>query len=159
MKKSHVLLLLLLTGSFLIPLFSHAQQKTYEPARGSEERKVHMDLLRTELTVKFNGQKLIFEAIGNFYKSNGTWSVIYAYVYQSGGRPVDFNNSIYKKDYEEGTMDSNGIFALFKKSNGKWSLITHADFPTDVPIGCWWKEYNAPRIIFGSAALDVNDCE
>jgi hypothetical protein len=55
-------------------------------------------------------------------------------------------------------IDDNGIFALFKKTNGQWSLITHADFQTDVPIGCWWKEYKAPKIIFGSAAHETKDC-
>jgi hypothetical protein len=104
-----------------------------------------MDLLRNGFTPKFNGQKLIFETIGDFYRSNGDWALIYVNVYQSGGKPVDFNNSKYKKEYEEEMIDSNGIFALFKKPNSKWSLITHIDFPTDVPIGCWWKEYNAPK--------------
>ena len=117
-----------------------------------------MDLLRNEFTTKFNGQQLIFETIGDFYKSTGTWALIYVYVFQTGGKPVDFNNSKYRKDYEEGMIDNNGIFALFKKKNGKWTLITYADFPTDVPIGCWWKEYNAPKNIFGSAAQAGEDC-
>jgi len=117
-----------------------------------------MDLLRNEFTSKFNGQKLIFEAIGDFYRSNGDWAFIYVFVYQSGAKPVDFNNSKYKKDYEAGMMDNNGIFALFKKTNGKWSLITHADFPTGVPTGCWWKQYKAPKIIFGSAAEEPKNC-
>lgn len=145
--------------SVLMPFISCAQNKIYEPARGSEERKVHMDMLRNEFTPKFNGQKLIFEATEDFYKSDGIWAFIYVNVYQQGGKPVDFTNSTYKKEYEDEMIDSNGIFALFKKINKKWSLITHIDFPTDVSIGCWWKEFNAPKSLFGSAAQDAKDCE
>ena len=149
---------MLLIGNLLIPFVSPGQNRIYEPARGSRERNAHMDLLRNEFTSKFGGQKLIFESIGDFYRSNGNWAFIYVFVYQPGAKPVDFNNSKYKKDYEAGIMDDNGIFALFKKINGHWSLITHADFQTDVPIGCWWKEYRAPKIIFGSAAYETKDC-
>ena len=141
------------------PILSFSQNKIYEPLRGSDERKTHMELLRKEFTPKFNGQKLIFEVTGDFYKSNGNWALIYVNVYQPGGKPVDFSNSKYKKEYEEEMIDSNGIFALFKKTNHAWTLITHADFPTDVPIGCWWKEYNAPKSIFGSAGQDAKDCQ
>ena len=118
-----------------------------------------MDLLRNEFTSKFNGQKLIFEVSGDFYKSSGSWAFVFVNVYQAGGKDVDFKNSKYKKDYEEGMMDSNGIFALFRETNTQWKLLAYADFPTDVPVGCWWKEHNAPKIIFGSAAQDANDCQ
>jgi hypothetical protein len=142
-----------------LPLFCFSQNKIYEPLRASEERKIQMDLLRNEIKPIFNGQNLVFELIADFYKSNGEWAFIYVNVYQQGGKPVDFSNSKYKREHEEGMIDSNGIFALFKKLNNKWSLVTHIDFPTDVPIGCWWKEYNAPKSIFGSAAQDAKDCE
>ena len=142
----------------LAPAFSSCQKKTYTPARGSVERKVHMDLLRKEFTPKFNGQQLIFEVSGDIYKSEGNWAVIYVNVFQHGGKPVNFKNSKYKQNYEEGMMDSNGIFGLFRKSNNQWKLVAHADFPTDVPIGCWWKEYKAPKTIFGKAAQDAKDC-
>ena len=143
----------------LLPLISFAQNKLYVPARGSEERKSQMDMLRNEFTPKFNGQKLIFEVIADFYKSDGEWAFVYVNIFQAGGKPVDFNNSKYKKEHEEEMIDSNGIFALFKKTNNKWILVTHIDFPTDVPIGCWWKEYNAPKSLFGPAAQDAKDCE
>ena len=138
---------------------TYSQKKLYEPARGSDERKTQMDLLRGQLTPKFKGQKLIFESIGNFYKSNGEWAVVYVNVYQEGGKPVDFINSAYKELYEEETIDSNGIFALFKKVGKSWTIVTRIDFPTDVPIGCWWKEFNAPKSIFGTAAQDADACE
>ena len=156
MSRSIVLIIGIL---FFIAPVSYPQNKIYEPSRGSDERRSQMDLLRNEITPIFNGQKLIFEVTGDFYKSNGNWAFMYVNIFQPGGRPVDFTNSKYKKEYEEEMIDSNGIFALFKKTNNKWILITHVDFPTDVPIGCWWKEYNAPRSIFGSAAQEAKDCE
>ncbi|MBC7827082.1 MAG: hypothetical protein H7122_05005 [Chitinophagaceae bacterium] len=155
--KKHAICFIII--AVLMPFISFSQNKIYEPARGSEERKLQMDVLRNEFTPAFNGQKLIFEVTGNFYKSNGNWVFIYVNVYQQGGKPVDFNNSKYKKEYEEEMIDSNGIFALLKKINNKWALVTHIDFPTDVPVGCWWKEYNVPKNLFGSAAQDATDCE
>lgn len=142
----------------LTPVLSSCQKKAYEPARGSMERKTHMDLLRKEFGPKFNGQKLIFEVNGDMYRSEGSWAFIYVNVFQHGGKPVNFENSTYKDDYKEGMMDSNGIFGLFRKVNNQWKLVAHADFPTDVPTGCWWKEYKAPRSIFGKGAQDAKDC-
>jgi hypothetical protein len=141
------------------PFIAFSQNKIYQPARGSEERKSQMDVLRSEFTPKFNGQKLIFEVVDDFYKSNGNWSFLYVNVFQHGGKPVDFKNSTFRKEYEDEMIDSNGIFALFKKERSTWVLITHIDFPTDVPIGCWWKEYKVPKSLFGSAAQDAKDCE
>lgn len=153
-------IIVLVLGIYIsIPFFAYPQDKVYEPLRGSDERKTQMDLLRSEFTPKFNGQKLIFELTGDFYKSNGSWALMYVNVYQPGGKPVDFSNSKYKKEYDDEMIDSNGIFALFKRANNKWLLIAHADFPTDVPIGCWWKEFYAPKSIFGSAAQDAKDCD
>lgn len=149
---------IVLAALLLAPGSSYCQKKPYEPTRGSEERKTHMALLRKEFMPRFNGQKLIFEVNGDMYKSEGNWAVIYVNVFQQGGKPVNFRNSKYKQDYEEGMMDSNGIFGLFRKTNSQWKLIAHADFPTDVPIGCWWKEYKAPKSIFGNAAQDTKDC-
>src|SRR4028119_887911 len=91
-------------------LESFSQKKVYEPARGSEERKIHMELLRKELTPVFNGQKLIFEVVAGFYHSNGEWTLTYVNAYQQGGKPVDFENSKYKKAFEDEMIDSNGIF-------------------------------------------------
>ena len=136
----------------LLVATGYSQAKTYVPVRGSTERKTQMDLLRNEFGPKFHGQKLIFEVSGDFYQSNGSWAFVLVNVYQEGGKPVDFKNSKYRKEYEEGFMDSNGIFALFQKTNSAWKLVTYADFPTDVPVGCWWKAYKAPKSVFGSAA-------
>lgn len=155
MLKSILYLLVLISFSSN----SFSQVKIYEPVRGSEERKAQMEVLRNTFTPQFKGQKLIFEVIDNFYKSDGNWTFIYVNVFQEGGKPVDFRNSTYKKQYEDEMIDSNGIFALLKKSKTKWTLIAHVDFPTDVPIGCWWKQYNAPKKLFGSAAQEPKDCE
>ena len=71
---------------------------------------------------------------------------------------MDFKNSAFKKDFEDGSIDSNGIFALLRKKALKWTIVTMAAFPTDVPIGCWWKEFKAPKAIFGRAAMSAADC-
>ena len=134
---------------YIVSLFAATPafaQKIYEPPRGSAERKQHMEILHKAFDSKFKGQQIVFEA--SDYKSNGIWAFISIMVHQKNGKPVNFEKSVYKEEWAEGMMDSNGIYVLLKKSAGKWKLIDHFDFPTDVPYGCWWKQHKVPKQIF-----------
>jgi hypothetical protein len=125
-----------------------AQHKTYMPARGSAERIAQMKLLHREFDPKFYKQQIVFTVDSETYKSDGSWAFANLMVYQKGGAPVDFNRSAYKEAWKNEIMDSNGINALFKKEKSGWTLMAYFDFPTDVPYGCWWREYKVPKNIF-----------
>jgi len=44
-------------------------------------------------------------------------------------------------------MDSD-VQALFKKTGGKWKIVTKAIGCTDVCYVDWWRRYKAPKAIF-----------
>ena len=131
----------------IFPFISFAQ-KIYHPARGSEERKAHMKALHTTFDGKFKDQQIVFEADSASYKSNGQWCFLRVDIYQRSGKRVDFKKSTYKELWTDGSMDSNGIYALLQQIKSEWKLIAYFDFPLDVPYGCWWKQYKVPKQIF-----------
>jgi hypothetical protein len=45
-------------------------------------------------------------------------------------------------------FDGDATAALLKKRDGKWKVLQFTIGPTDVPWGCWWKEFKAPKEIF-----------
>lgn len=138
---------LLLSFCFLLSVASWAQ-RTYVPERGSEERKEQMEAIHKIFDPLFPKQPLVFSPVSESYLSNGQWAFMHVMVFQKNGKPVDFSKSEFKADAESGTIDSNGIMFLFKRERGVWKILRHADFPTDVPYGCWWKELKAPKEVF-----------
>lgn len=66
----------------------------------------------------------------------------------SDGKDIDFRKTAYKEDVEQGVFDGDGTNALLKKTGGKWKVLAYVIGPTDVPWGCWWKEFKAPKEIF-----------
>lgn len=72
------------------------------------------------------------------------------------GKEIDFTKTVYKDEVEAGIFDGDGTNALLKKSGNKWKVLTYVIGPTDVPWGCWWKKYNAPKDIFGYTENNCN---
>lgn len=139
--------------SFLLSLLlmlslATSAQRTYVPERGSEERKMQMEAVHKIFDPLFPKQPLVFSPVSESYISNGQWAFMHVMVFQKNGKPVDFSKSEFKAAAESGDIDSNGIMILFRKERGVWKIVRHADFPTDVPYGCWWKELKAPKEVF-----------
>lgn len=74
-------------------------------------------------------------------------------VKDTGGKDIDFRKTAYKDAVKEGMFDGDGTTALLKKSGSKWKVLAYAVGPTDVPWGCWWKEFKAPKDIFDYAEI------
>lgn len=64
------------------------------------------------------------------------------------GKDINFRKTEYKEAVEAGMFDGDGTTALLKKKGGKWKVLQFTVGPTDVPWGCWWKEFKAPKEIF-----------
>lgn len=62
---------------------------------------------------------------------------------------IDFRQTVYKDSVDHGSFKGDEIFALLKKTNCKWSYLTHVIGPMDTPYNCWWQKYSAPRALFG----------
>ncbi|RTL58981.1 MAG: hypothetical protein EKK37_11735 [Sphingobacteriales bacterium] len=122
-------------------------QNIYQPTPNSQERKQHLVAMHTLYDTMYYNQSVVFVIDKTNYKSNGKWAFIEFKTQQKNGKAPNFKNSAYKEDYETGIMDDNS-YVLLKKVNNKWRVISNVDFPTDVPFGCWWKKYKAPKEIF-----------
>lgn len=131
---------------FVLVLFAlpAAGQTVHTPDKGSVERKEILDALRGPVERELK-QPIVF-AIDNFNVA-GNWAFIGGTPQTSdGGRP-DYSRTKYADAYNSDAFDNN-IFALLKKSAGKWRLVTHLIGCTDVCYATWWKEYRAPKALF-----------
>jgi len=81
-------------------------------------------------------------------KVKGTHAFLKGELKTTDGKDIDFSKTIYKEAVEEDAFDGGTISALLKKVKGKWQYIVHVIGPTDLPWGCWWKDYKAPKQIF-----------
>ncbi len=63
---------------------------------------------------------------------------------------MDYRGTEYQEAIDAGMFD-NGIFALLKKTGGKWKVVTHMIGCTDVCYLDWDKQYKAPKAIFPSS--------
>jgi hypothetical protein len=121
-----------------------AAQNVHTPDKGSAERKAILDALRSPVERDLK-QPVIF-AIDNFNVS-GNWAFIGGTPQTSdGGRP-DYSRTKYADAVDSGAFDNN-IFALLKKSAGKWKVVTHLIGCTDVCYATWWKDHRAPKALF-----------
>ncbi len=139
-----------LLGFFLlVTLNTQAQRsRVYVPERNSEERTEQMEAIHKLYDPKFPKQAVVFSPVSDSYRSDGNWAFLHVMIFQKNGKPVDFTHSEYKELWNQGAMDSNGIMLLFKKERGHWRIVQAADFPTDVPYGCWWRQYGADKELF-----------
>lgn len=85
------------------------------------------------------------------------------YLYVSGnmlqpdGTALDFSKTPLKEGAAEGFV-SESVFGLLKRENGNWRLLAKAVGPTDMPVVCWWKDYGAPKALFGEG-IAADDCQ
>lgn len=59
----------------------------------------------------------------------------------------DYSATEYREAIEGDFFDNN-IFALFRKTGGKWKVVTYLIGCTDVCYATWWKDHKAPKSIF-----------
>lgn len=77
-------------------------------------------------------------------------------VKNSTGGTIDFTKTAYRDAVREGAFDGDATTALLKKRGGTWRVLAYAVGATDVPFGCWWKEFNAPKDIFDYAEKECD---
>lgn len=137
---------------FIVLVFASSNtfaQKFYTPKTGSAERKELMDDIRPEFEKYFGVPvKLVVADLRVLYTVTGS----YSWLVFEPSHPKE--NRLYKieetklKDQAEYLDGGLRTYAILKKVDKKWSVIQYACSPTDVPWGCWWKEYSFPRELF-----------
>ncbi|MEC5126007.1 hypothetical protein VSU19_04560 [Verrucomicrobiales bacterium BCK34] len=119
----------------------YAQATT--PKAGTAERTAILDPVREPLQ-KAIGQKVIF--VVDHMKMDGDWAFVIATPKTKNGGPISYVGTGFEDDANE--ADELTV-ALLRKKNGKWTLVEHAYFTTDVWWENLWENYeNCPRSIF-----------
>ena len=114
------------------------------PEKGSVERKAIVDALRTPVEKRLK-QPVIFKI--NHLKVQNNWAFLIGRPQNSDGSAIDYTNTVYRDAVDAGAFDD-GIVALLRKVNGKWTVVQYVIGATDVPYVDWDKKYRAPRGIF-----------
>jgi hypothetical protein len=140
-----VRLLCLFLVTLFLPLTVGAQSgRPTTPAAGSAERKAIMDALRIPVEKKLK-QKVIFKV--EHLKALNGWAHLRGRPLQPGGKPINFRGTEWQQAIEDGVFDD-GVYALLRKKNGKWKVVTYNIGATDVVWDTWDEDYGAPLAIF-----------
>lgn len=116
----------------------------HTPEKGSPERAAILNALRAPVEKELK-QKIQF-AVQNF-NVQGNWAFLAGEPQGMNGGQPDYTNTEYQKRIDFGAFD-HGIFALLKKTGGKWKVVTYQIGCTDVCYLGWDNEYEAPKAIF-----------
>ncbi len=119
-------------------------QKAHTPAKGSAERAAILDALRGPVSKELK-QKVTFLA-DNLFKVQGDWAFIAGQARNEQGGDVNWKITEYQKRIDVDAFENN-LFALLRKRNGKWRVVTYMIGCTDVCYLTWPKEYGAPKAI------------
>ncbi|MFM9946414.1 MAG: hypothetical protein ACKV1O_00595 [Saprospiraceae bacterium] len=140
MKNSFSFMALMLS----IALNSEAQNTLTTTVENNAERKVLLNLLRPVIEKEL-GIEVVFEV--RTLKLQGIWAYGELVPRQKNGQPIDYTKTQIDPEALEAFDD--WVCVLWQKSkNGDWTVRTLILGATDLPYGCWWKEFEAPKEIF-----------
>jgi len=128
----------------LLAITTLAQTNPYTPAPGSAQRKAIMDSLRVPVEKKVN-KKVVFKV--DHLKVKDGWAFMRGVPQQPGGKKMDYSNSPYQEEINDGLFDD-WICALLHKEGAKWRVVVYIIGATDVPYLGWDEAYKAPSSIF-----------
>jgi len=136
-----------LTFFFVLLFYTGFSQAKADLSRNnaSPERKAILNALKEALRPDLNlTPKLVVKKL---VTKNGFAYFIGRVKNEKGGE-IDFRKTAYKEAVKEGVFDGDRTNALLRKTGNKWKVLTFVIGPTDVPWGCWWKKFKAPKDIF-----------
>jgi len=114
------------------------------PKKGSADRTAMMNALRIPIQ-KDIGQKVQFKV--DSLKMLGNWAFMKGAPIRPDGKEIDYSHTQYAEAVKAGAFGY-GVFALFKKTRGKWNVVKYSLGASDVPYVTWWRDYGAPKAIF-----------
>ena len=116
----------------------------YVPEKGSTERKAIVDALRAPVEKQLK-QPVIFKI--DHLKVQNNWAFLIGRPQKPDGSAIDYTNTVYQEAVDSGAFDD-GVVALLRNINGKWTVKQYVIGATDVPYVDWDKKYRAPKGIF-----------
>ncbi len=133
----------------LCPVLAFAAEKAHTPKPGSKERTDVLNAIRDPLEDALK-QPIIFRV--THLKVQDGWAFLIGTPRTKDDKPIDYTKTRYKWEAEE--MDEI-LVALMRYKRGRWYVVTHGLFSTDV----WWigldKNYKAPSAIFPKLPKDT----
>ncbi len=141
MLKRNVCCLLLIFASGVTAAFA---QKTSAPAKGSPERAAILDALRAPVGKELK-QEVSF--LTTNFKVQGNWAFVGGQARNAKGGKPNWKITEYQERIKADSFEDN-LFALLKKTGGKWRVVTYMIGCNDVCYLGWDKEYKAPGAIF-----------
>ena len=136
--------LFLTLAIFLCLTGAASAQKVYTPEKGSAERTAILNALRVPVERELR-QKISFNI--DDFNVQGAWAFLGGAPQTPTGDAPNYKNTPYAEQEDSGAFDNN-IFALLKKTGGKWKVVTYSIGCTDVCYATWWKDHRAPKAIF-----------
>lgn len=145
----------LLLCFFCISLLMKAQDAASDIAKtmASPDRKEILEAIKKNVKPDL---KLMPKLVVNHLYVKGGFAFFQGHVKDTAGKDIDFNKTIFKEANKEGAFDGDATTAVLKKAGGKWKVLAYAIGATDVPYGCWWKEFKAPKDIFNYTEEDCS---
>jgi hypothetical protein len=135
-------LLKVLLLSILLVTAVSAQVRT--PEKGSAERTAILNTLRVPVERELR-QKIVFNL--DHFGVVGNWAFLGGDPQSPSGGQPNYRGTKYQRARDADMFDNN-IFALLRKTGGKWRVVTYAIGCTDVCYADWWRRYRAPKAVF-----------
>lgn len=137
MKNSILLILFLLVS--VVAFSQEITDLKTKTTQNQVERTAILDAYRAKLKKEFKQE---FKFIVRSLKTHKNYAWLMVDVTRKDGREVDLNS-------EEAEWDCCHAEALLKKTNGKWQVIEHGAFSTDVWWGDIWNRHTTlPKDLF-----------
>jgi hypothetical protein len=137
-----ILLQLLIFAAALSGTVSAQAVRT--PEKGSAERTAILNTLRVPVERELK-QKIVFNL--DHFRVAGNWAFLGGDPQTPSGGQPDYRRTPYQRDKDADMFDNN-IFALLRKTGGKWRVVHYAIGCTDVCYADWWRRYKAPKAVF-----------
>ncbi len=119
----------------------YSQARTPKP--GTDERTAILDAVRDPLEDSIH-RKVIF--VVDHMKVDGDWAFIMATPKTKDGGKINYKGTVFEEDADFGDELT---VALLRKKRGRWYIVTHAYFTTDVWWDRLWEKYDScPKSIF-----------
>ncbi len=122
---------------------SSAFSQVHTPEPGTDERTAILDAVRDPLEDSIH-QKVIF--VVDHMKVDGDWAFIMATPKTKDGGQINYKGTVFEEDADFGDELT---VALIRKKRGRWYIVTHGYFTTDVWWERLWEKYDScPESIF-----------
>ena len=119
-------------------------QTVRTPEKGSVERAAILSALRAPVERELK-QKIVFNL--DHFRIVGSWAFLGGEPQSPSGGQPNYRGTKYQGARDADMFDNN-IFALLRKTGGKWKVVTYAIGCTDVCYADWWRRYKAPKPVF-----------